>query len=474
MPRSFEATELSQFGIVIASYIGIGTLRLESGEELRCDFKAGQLGDGRIILVYQFNYRASQVLLSPLDVSQFEGMTAEGYQITASGSIGDMQSHRKINVNEPLVYATGVLVFRELIVHFIEGETNPSLVYYGVTNFEFLGTHPLAGQRVLPLQLPLNGEEWQATVIPVSDYASKLNHLKSWRVTDVTCEVVIDKPENTDSDSLMNKLCLLMSVASGTLIQWIYLRQCDEHGNTITIKHCQHVTRPYSPFKLINPMEGGGIDTKIFLEQGWLQYHSNEQWFNDSNYAILSYIEAKVDTVFLETRGIILAIAMESLKDVLLRRDPPYANEFVIPHECFDTLVPELVDACREIMSRRDINADDIQAVCNVMKIRGINRRSFRSILTKLFREIDLSVRNDDLRLFITCRDSLVHCGQFYYTTASQEQRDECPTLNGIVEEYLFLMHFLDRTFLKLFGYTGRYEDWSTAAVDGPTTRLTV
>jgi hypothetical protein len=65
----------------------------------------------------------------------------------------------------------------------------------------------------------------------------------------------------------------------------------------------------------------------------------------------------------------------------------------------------------------------------------------------------------EEVKLFVESRNSLIHKGDFYYNTAEPRKRKKCP-LSSAVEEYFFLVNFLDRVFLKLFGYSGPYMDW--------------
>lgn len=92
-------------------------------------------------------------------------------------------------------------------------------------------------------------------------------------------------------------------------------------------------------------------------------------------------------------------------------------------------------------------------------KIRALDRRSFGSILRRLCRHLDVPVTQEDLQRFIASRNQLVHEGRFTWQTARPESGIPSPT--GPAAEYRFLVNFLDRIYLKLLGYSGRYIDWS-------------
>lgn len=72
-----------------------------------------------------------------------------------------------------------------------------------------------------------------------------------------------------------------------------------------------------------------------------------------------------------------------------------------------------------------------------------------------------LVIPDNELRLFVKCRNSLIHNCRFYCETATPEERQVTPPPPDPVEEFKFLCHLADRLFLRLVGYRGPYIDWS-------------
>jgi hypothetical protein len=87
-------------------------------------------------------------------------------------------------------------------------------------------------------------------------------------------------------------------------------------------------------------------------------------------------------------------------------------------------------------------------------------------------KHIGLTISSKDLNLFIYCRNSLVHTGRFYYETATLEESKECKPLPSKTHEFLFLVHTLDKIFLKLLGYDGPYIDWGSPGNPVPRQKL--
>jgi hypothetical protein len=122
-------------------------------------------------------------------------------------------------------------------------------------------------------------------------------------------------------------------------------------------------------------------------------------------------LDAKAEADYLEMRGVKFAVAMEILKTLF----------------------------------RKSMN---------------INGGAFKSLIQNLCNSINLSVSKQEIDLFVKCRNSLIHEGEFFCITAKPKQRKRFHALGTQTEEYLFLVNFLDRVFLKLLGYSGPYIDW--------------
>ncbi len=122
-------------------------------------------------------------------------------------------------------------------------------------------------------------------------------------------------------------------------------------------------------------------------------------------------------------------------------------------------LMKAVIDQRARDGGKGTINVQHLQSVLESRKLAALNRTSFKQIMTKLFRYIGFDPGRE-ITPFVQCRNSLVHRGHFYATTATEAQRRACPPLATLQEEYLFLVSFLDRVFLKLLGYSGEYIDY--------------
>ena len=184
-----------------------------------------------------------------------------------------------------------------------------------------------------------------------------------------------------------------------------------------------------------------------------------------------AYLDAKVEHDFLETRAGKLALAIEKLKHTFLRSGVADVGEYVVPDATFQPLVADIVKTIRPILENAGNPAEKVAMIASEGKVGGLNRAAFRGILKALCRYASLTVPSKEIELFILCRDYLVHTGQFYCQGGTAEEWANVPPAATPLEEFCFLISFLDRVFLKLFGYSGEYFDWRDFPHDQAKTR---
>jgi hypothetical protein len=406
---------LTDYGKCLSVYHGKGVLTLEDGRKYDCQFEAGQLKNGYVLLLCDFLLPFPAC--SRIPAAKFEGMTSEGFGICSNKGINEVNYLPGIpNGRSSGTWAAFHL--DEMLVQIIEyGQTQR--LHFGVTNFEFLGTERLCqSDNYYCHFLPLNFENVRGltnlSIKPLKLYDKIVQRIKTLKGIDVSCEVIAEIP--TDGNifgvtEVVDDLCYVLSVARGTKIQWVYCDQYDVTRKLISRTHSSRITKRYCPLKIIDPIAGGGKETKTFIEQAYRAYVEKRESLKLSKGTIDAYLDAKAEADFLEMRGVKFAVAMEILKTVF-------------------------------------------------HKVTEIKGGSFRSIIENLCNFINLQIDPQEINLFVACRNSLIHEGKFYCETATPKKRNRCKPLNTKPEEYLFLVNFLDKVFLKLSGYSGPYIDW--------------
>ncbi|MFZ3149819.1 MAG: hypothetical protein WA137_12380 [Methanothrix sp.] len=459
---AFEHDLLMHYGTCIVQYHGQGELILRGGKKLGCKFEVGQMNNGDVIMLCDFS--PSIQFLHDISDSSFEGTTLEGYKVTA-------------NKARPMNYLPEIpagcrgswesILWHDISVQIVEGD-NASRINFGITNLEYSGTEGKIvseGKKFRKINfciLPINIDEViNLSIIKLKDYDKIMRRLSTLKSIDVTCEIEATLSEDNGIDKLkeiIDNLCYLLSVARGTKIQWIYYNLSNNEGKLISRTHFSRITRPYCPLPVIDPSIEGRNETKVFIENAYPIYLKKREAYNLDHGFIDVYLEGKAEDNFLQTRGVKLAVAMEILKDVFLTTSDSSIKEFIIEEERFETFFTLICENIRGTLSGQIDNSALDRLCCrsNQKKLSCLNRASFRQAINDLCRSIKFRPEND-LSLFIYCRDSLIHKGRFYCETATEKQKAFCKPLKGPEYEYFFLVDFLDKIILKFFNYSGVY-----------------
>lgn len=452
---------LSHYGEYIASYKGEGVLTLEDGGVFKCKYEAGQLKNGIVLLLCDF-FSPFPILRCSSSANKFEGITSEGFRVFANNNITSVNYLPNIP-NDRSAGVWAAFYINELSVQMVK-ETKVQSTHFGVTNFKFTGTEPYLLENssclILPLKFKSTNDDVKLYIIPVRRYDYIMKRVQTLKSIDVTCEVVCNNTGNgiiKDLREVIDNLCYLLSVARGTKIQWIY---CDLYNSTdkkIFRIHFSHVTKPYCPLPIIDPV--GQNMTKTFLESTYDTFVEKNKPYKLKQGTIDAYLDAKAENDYLQMRGVKLAVAIEMLKSVFLELPNHVANEYIFTEEYFNkNLLKPLKKALSNVLKSKNIESSSREAMYK--KIKELNRTSFGDLLRIILKDIHLKVEEKDIKLFIASRNKLVHEGGFYYDRANPEERKSTKPLPSRLHEYFFLVNFLDNVYLKLLGYNGLYIDW--------------
>jgi hypothetical protein len=227
----------------------------------------------------------------------------------------------------------------------------------------------------------------------------------------------------------------------------------NKNGMCIFRKHSSNVTKPCQSLDIFYLNRQYEVRTKEFLEQTYPHYIKYRDLLKLNRGVIDAYLDAKAERDYLETRGGKIAVAIEKLKYEYLKSKGRDA-EFVIPKKDFNQYVNFLSGKVAEILEKQSIDdKNKIQSISSEGKIEGLNRRSFSSILKQFSKDFHLKFTKDEVSLFVQCRNSLVHRGDFYCNTADDDESKKCPPLPSNLYEFFFLVNMLDRIFLKILGF---------------------
>lgn len=473
-----------------------GYLTTEDGTELPCKFKVGQLVNGKITFTcecsifdldirryfpdinfeksspYEIKVCIAWSIYSPINVFQllkkvksFYGVTSDGYNIT--GKIShyvntDNDSLRDYTPQIKIKYSV-----QELIIY-SDVEKNLQSLIFKLTNFKFIGP---------PLILDIDGKRLEIREIDESKDA--LNFLETCKGICVTCEVIVEINKEADienSKTIVSDLCDIISIATGTRVQWIYYYVYNSEGKIVLWTHEPRVTKPYFSKKIIDYDDF--IIMKKFIESSYATLAKKTNILRtDEKTAkplINAYLDAKAENDYLEGRGIKLVVLMEMLKDSLIKSKSLTQN--IIKDEYFNSVKSVFKDKLTQAIEKsideenKEKSEQDREAIKKEIKekmfakISEINKISFRDILQNLCDDINLEVKQDYLQSVVDSRNKLIHEGKFLCKSDKIKNRykdiEKYPQFQDSIHEYFFLVNFMDKCFLKLLGYKGFYFNW--------------
>ena len=449
-----------KYGDIIKTYSGKGTITKSDRTKLNCDFNAHQLLSGQVILLIEItdsNYQTN------LNIIAFSGIENGGASITTRGIITEIPYLPNVPNSFDGSWTGAAYYVDEIYVQHQAKNSELRVFKFGLTNLKFIGVNKCSRTRCHhdEVQFDLNG------CIPalirlrrVRDYKNKIEKLKTLKGIDVTAELVAPPLSSDNFQALkqvVTDLCYILSIASGTKVQWVYCIESNPSRRKVATMHYSRITKPFSSLAPINLDRIGVI--KDFVEQVYPIYVQRRSIFELEKGTIDAYLDAKIETDYIEMRGVKIAVAIEALKQVFLNMPDSRNDEWILSQSIFDNVIADIQREIFRVLEEHKIKKKKAKAIASVGKVGGLNRQPFGHILSKLCNFINMDLGSDTM-LLVACRNSLVHKGRFYAKSADPDEATRIAPLKDAKHEFYFLINAMDRIYLKLVGFSGTYINW--------------
>lgn len=475
-------------------YMGEGIPISEYGTKLPCKFEAGQLEDGRNVLLCDcsiFDLSLEEYFpdsnfenCSPHNIKicmawhwystqyklfrqfkNFEGLISDEFgELKITGKVGDYFSLYNDSLRDSTERVKVAYYVKEYSIN-ANAEEDLQLMTFGVTNFEFDGNESQGNV----LSLNINGAK-RLIIKKKGAFQESQHFWEKFNGIRVSCEVivVIDKETQLkEVRNMVNDLCDLMSISCGTRVYWIYCYGYNAEGKLVFRNHRSSNTKPYQSMHLIRE---DYIWLKKFLEDSYEVFIEKHNLLKQNRYVIDKYLEAKAQNDLLEQRGIKLAGVIETLKGLFLKLDLPI-EETIIRKDCFEASKPAIKDALADAIEksinkqyaeeseerRREIIKENEKAM--FAKIHDLNGISFKQVLIAFCGNINLQISENDLQAIVASRNKLIHEGKFLCQTYEDKIKliQKYPNFKDPWSEYAYSLNFVDKCFLKMLRYKGSY-----------------
>jgi len=279
----------------------------------------------------------------------------------------------------------------------------------------------------------------------LSDYDAVINNLKGSRGVDVTCQATANLSALERRDHrirIMDDLCLLLTLARGTWVTWIGYSILKK-GNPILHYHRDAVTKPFSGVPLVAKFPA--TDTSDYLRKTCKVFRrEDKRW--ELQKAIEGYTDAKMETDYLESRALKVAVTMEHLKARYLTRTK---KTTIIIQSRFKEKGRKLKTEVRLIMTQLfpNVGAENLELMTN--HTLGMNWYPFGRAIAEVCKEVGLNISSKERRQFKEIRDQLVHAMSFH------------PDHGKPSEQYFFMVTFVGKVLLAILKYDGYFYDWT-------------
>lgn len=430
----------NEYGALFASYEGSGSLKLKGGREVPCTFRAFQLRDGQVILVGKVDPSVPEAYFGIIRAEAMVGTTTSGQHLSAAGLFATNYLPEASQDQPAIPFAYRA---QELSIE-IQSDGKTSRSQFAVVNL-------ILENDEQNIKHPAGG----AGLRRVAGYPDVVQRLRTLKGIDVTAELEVEADEPQSRKLVADDLCALLSLARGTKVQWISRDDYTASGDLAYRYHFSRVTKAYCPLPVIDPREIE--DTPLFLAATIPIYIERCDRWRLSRGLLDAYLDAKAENDYLQARGIKLVVALEMLKEAFLQASE--YRDLLRPKCAFHAMVSDLKKALKPVMLQHGL--DNSERAIVYRNLQGLNRKPFEEVVSALCTELKMNVSDQDRKVFVRCRNSLVHTGRFYCARANEDDHATVPPHPGPREEYFWLLHFMDRLFLRLVGYQGPYVDWS-------------
>lgn len=438
-PFPFSMEQLEFHGKIIRKYTGQGNLN-KNNQLFKCKFQVAQLSDGRII---GFADIATDIYDDIIKLSEI--ITSDWRKnITSYISIsGTTKNGQNLEFDETRITGTTREVFEKFLkVRFSSRNLNIcsinlkreeyTKIHFGLTNLEFIGSNRRD-------KFTVNIEDLNLTFKYFPKYEEIIRELKTTKKPYITSNLIIPISNKVDLEKIIevvDNVCILLSFATGNLIKWIYY---DIYCGNKRVKSCHRhtLTRPFTRGESVISDESRNI--KNFLENCYSNYLKNKDEYN-LRLAIEYYVDSRCQET-MQIKFISGSTAMEVLKSnkFTIQNFIP-EKEFKKKAEKFE-LSKKIIELFKECFP----DPNDLKNIENEIfeknikdKILELNRKSFKILLKKMFKHLDIN--NYELN-FIGLRNKIIHTGEIGKDPKIFHQKCK------------MLINLLERTILKILGY---------------------
>jgi uncharacterized protein YutE (UPF0331/DUF86 family) len=431
-------------GLSRRTFIGSGRLICRYDNEWRCDTWLAQLFNGCVVV------RAFNVEKAPADVDRWLKQ-CEPFRLIGTLNDGQNLTVENIHFSHRLWrFHQGTTEIFQSFVHrpgFVE-IANLDGMEESFQSITCEVTNLFLGGKVEPIEANVEQAKIRFNWLP--HYNDNRQRVEALKTAGILSSITIDPLEQMSEhqlDDLVRALCGLLTFAQRSPVHCVAQQWKDANGIILKSRYQEPVF--YSPtiFRPLIPAE----TLATFIQDSFENY--KRQWKPwDLGHAIDHYIQA-MSLRSSWSQAIGFFTALETLKNAFLQQPGRAELGYHVPKGEFRK--KHIVSQVIELLAKnfevfKDLSGDEKRSLYG--KAGELNRRAYKLVLREMFRELRMTIDDDELRRLVDLRNQIIHRGSPDYGKSPwkepAEAASEAARFAGLVE----------RTILAILDYQGGSE----------------
>lgn len=403
---------LAIYGEPFRELAGTGIIRHNQNSEVKINFACVQIHNGEIFLhAWPESNCISEFMAIDTNtrINSISGMLNDGRNFMADGDILFLRCIISMPPKEKDGIVFRLSTFTTICAPDLIDESVSSVRFY-LVNLRFIGTEIFqADDGSYNLCLPLDIHGRKVKIFPVVNYTYEDRLLTTRKIPRVTSFIEIPADECVeyhDDVSVVDNLCYLLTLATGSKNNWLCFSNVNSEGQIIKSDHRNPVVWKYSGLSAISPENRNGL--KEFMDKSYERFLELKEKYKIHE-TIDAIAQAKLDDSYLELRGALVVSAIDVLRGRWAKK---HKRTTIFDESAFEAKKQKLEDMVSKCAETK-FTATPQQRKEVREKVSELNRPSFASILKEMCTDFEVIMSGETLKLFKENRNSLIHEGGF-------------------------------------------------------------
>lgn len=426
------------------TFIGSGRLICRHDNEWQCDTWLAQLFNGCVVI------RVFNVEKIPADVNRWLD------QCEPFGFLGTLDDGRSLTVKN-IHFSWSLWRFhqgiREIFQSFVHHPgfveiVNPDGTAESFQSTTCEATNLFLGGKVEPIEASVGQAKIRLNWLP--HHNDNRQRMEALQTAGILSSITIDPLEQMSEDrldDLVHALCGLLTFAQRSPVHCVAQQWKDANGIILKSRYQEPVFYSPTMFRPLIPAES----LATFIQDTFENYKRHwKTW--DLGHAIDHYVQA-VSLRSSWSQAVGFFTALETLKNAFLQQPGRAELGYHVPKGEFRKkhIVSQVIELLAESFEAfKDLPHDEKESLYG--KVGELNRRAYKLVLREMFRELGVTIGDDEIKRLVDLRNQIIHRGSPDYGKSPWKEPSEAAL------EAARFAGLVERTILAILDYQGDSE----------------